>query len=80
MRVFSIIKGPLKPNCLPNIRYFEIIFEGLGLFSSLKKLVFPQEVEKLGKIWEKKSFGFGTHTDTFGCYRYIGGYHLQDKS
>ena len=32
---FSIIKEPLKPNCLPNIRYFQIILQGLGLFSSL---------------------------------------------
>ena len=41
---FSIIKMPIKPNLLPNFKRFYNIFEDLGLFSSLQKLLFPQEV------------------------------------
>ena len=49
--------GPIpkpKPNFLPNIRYFQIIFEDLGLFSNFKKLVSLQEVGKNLKLEKKK--------------------------
>ena len=59
---FSIIKGPLKPNFLPNIRYFYFC-----LFSSLQKLVFPQEVGENENFFFLKfrfdKFFFGSDTE-----------------
>ena len=61
--IFSIIKGPLKPNLLPNIKYFKFVFEDLGSFSRLQILQFHKELEKiieeLEKHLKRKSFGFG---------------------
>ena len=50
---FSIIKGPIKPNLLPNFKHFKIIFEDLGLFSSLQKLISPKKWDIWEKIWKK---------------------------
>ena len=43
---FSITKRPLKPNLLPNLKYFQIIFEDLGLFSSFEKLILREKSKK----------------------------------
>ena len=40
---FSIKKGPLKPNLLQNLKYFQIVFEVLGLFSSFFKKTHIQQ-------------------------------------
>ena len=55
---FFIIRGPLKPNFLLNIRYFYNIFEGLGLFSAYKKLDSPKKEEKKKKNLKKKFKNF----------------------
>ena len=41
---------------LPNLKYFQIIFQNLGLFSSFKKLI---SQEKSGNHDKKFEFGFG---------------------
>ena len=67
--IFSIKKGPLKPNLLPNLKYFQIIFEDLGLFLSFKNSYPKEEVENMWKIWnweyrfQKKKFGSNTNIE-----------------
>ena len=54
-KLLVLIKGPLKPNFLPNIRYVWIIFEGLGLFSSLwKNFISPRWRKKWVKFEKKR--------------------------
>ena len=54
MGIFSIVKGPAKPNLRPNIKYFKIIFED-RFFPAYKNLYKVGIHEK----YLKKSFGFG---------------------
>ena len=48
-RIFSIIKGPLKPNLLPNIKEFLIILMDL-CFYTFQNLYPPKKWEKLEKL------------------------------
>ena len=57
--IFSITKGPLKPNLLPNLKYFQIILEDLGLFSSFWKLISPRKKWETWEKFEIETLGFG---------------------
>ena len=61
-----MIKGALKPNWLTDFKYFQIIFEVLGIFSSLSKLMSPKKkwetFQKKFGFW-RKNFGSGDDTE-----------------
>jgi hypothetical protein len=64
---FSIIREALKPNFLPNIRYFKIIFEDLDSFSKNLKLERKNWKIKVS-VSEKKNSAPITKLDlAFGC-------------
>ena len=56
MRYF--IQGPLKPNLLPNFKYFQIFFEDQGLFSRFQKLILSRKKWEIGEKFETKRFCF----------------------
>ena len=63
MSIFpSYLRRPAKPNLLPNIKYFQIIFEDLFIFQLIKTFI-KRKIIRITKkeieIFRKKSFGFG---------------------
>ena len=50
---FSIIKWALKPNFLPNIRYFWIIFKIWVYFQTIKTCIPPRSGKRMKKNWKK---------------------------
>ena len=64
--IFSIIKGLLKPNLLPNIKDFQIIFVDLCSISSFSKLITPQDMGKN----QQKSFSLSTNIEMRLWFRF----------